>query len=152
MDALFDLVKHRVTRIEFEAALASREREFGGLLNREALAHLLVDEMGLLPREAPAVAAAPAPRPQPERMEGIVREVRATRSFRRADGTTGFVADLLLEVEGRLRRIVLWDEAVRSAKALSPGSRVVLDGLLGKTGRDGGAEWHSARGFSVAAP
>jgi hypothetical protein len=88
----------------------------------------------------------------PGPMRGLVRALSPTRPFRRADGMTGFVADLDVEVgsEGVIR-VVCWDEAVRAARAFAIDDPIVIEGLVAKP-RGQWVEWHTTKESTLKAP
>lgn len=128
-----------------DARLAALRAETGGLFDREALVLMLADEEGLLPVQAVLdVGAGP---PAVVEVVGVLERLTPTRPFRRADGTTGFVADADVRTALALVRVVLWDEAVRRAQGLQ-GRRVRLTGLAERP-RPAGAELHATRDTEV---
>jgi ssDNA-binding replication factor A large subunit len=72
----------------------------------------------------------PEPPKTVERIEGVLRQLHATRAQPRAEGGVEFLADADVETpEGRRVRVTLHDECVRQARALPPGARVAIDAL-----------------------
>lgn len=125
--------------------LAALDGELGGLLDREARLLMVADQEGLLPTQTMLM--------QPEaaaitELRGVVERITPTRTFRRADGSVGFVADLDLRDGGTVHRVTLWDEAVRRAQGVS-GKAVRLTHLAERTAEGGARAWQSTRGTEV---
>lgn len=129
-----------------EPRLAALDAEFGGLLDRGALVLVAADEEGLLPRQAALEAFADEP-PLALDVEGLLERLTETRTFRRPDGSTGFVADAEVRGSAGLLRVVLWDEAVRQAQGRQ-GQRVRLTRLAPRL-RSGARELHTTRATEV---
>jgi hypothetical protein len=120
--------------------LASLRAETGGLLDREALLLMLADEEGLLSAQATLEVEEYG---ADEVVEGEALRLTPTRTFRRSDGSTGFVADLDVRTALGVVRVVLWDGAVRAAQGCA-GARVRLTALAART-KAGARELHSTR-------
>ena len=79
---------------------------------------------------------------------GTLASVSPTRTYRKADGSVGFVCDVEVDAaEGRVR-VTLWDDLVRDVRKVQPGSPLVLEGLVAKT-RGAAMEWHSGSGTKL---
>jgi len=106
----YDRVKDLVSREGFEAQVDGAVREWGGLLDRDAAAMLVVERLGGRVAEFARIA---------DLQEGMEVSLRASvtsitpiREFSRSDGTKGRVANLELRDETGFCRFVLWDEDV----------------------------------------
>ena len=82
---------------------------------------------------------------------GTLASVSPTRTYRKADGSVGFVCDVEVDAgEGRVR-VTLWDDLVRDVRKVQQGSPVILEGLVAKA-RGAAMEWHSGAGTKLRAP
>lgn len=133
---------------DLDPRLAALREETGGLLDRGALLLMVADEEGLLPAQATLDLAEYQPKAVAE-VAGTLERVTPTRTFRRPDGTTGFVCDADLRTPAGVARVVLWDDAVRGVQGLQ-GRRVRLTRLAERP-RAQGAELHSTRETEVTA-
>ncbi|HEX2022182.1 MAG TPA: hypothetical protein VHH36_05675 [Candidatus Thermoplasmatota archaeon] len=98
--------------------------------------------------DAPASPSAPPPPAEPRTLVGTFLGVTPTRSYRKPDGSAGFVCDLDVETEAGRARVVAWDEAVRAARALKPMSRVAVENVVPKA-RGAATEWHTTRATTM---
>lgn len=89
------------------------------------------------------VQADAAPAPTLATLTGTLLAVSPTRTYRQADGRTGFTCDVdIATPQGRVR-VVAWDEAVRAARSLKPLSEVVAANVTLKA-RGAANEWHAS--------
>ena len=120
---------------------------------------LLLDAAGADPT---ALGPGPAPTPEPAAParplgladapvgatgflgRGRLVAVEPARSFKRRDGTVGFVANASLEDESGRVSLVCWDEAAKAVRAFEAGAFLEATGLSVKE-RDGRAELHTSR-------
>ena len=80
----------------------------------------------------------------PATMRGVLHEVFPTRTFRKQDGSVGFVCDADVETdEGRVR-LVAWEEHVKPLRAVKPGDPLVVEHVVPKV-RGAATEWHTTR-------
>ena len=103
-----------MTREEFDARVQGKVAEWGGLLDDDAAARLVLDELGRGEADFQAI------RDLREGMEVTLRvrvdAVGPVRAFPRQDGTTGRVVNLdISDGTGRCR-LVLWDQDVALAE------------------------------------
>lgn len=106
-DELYLLVQNLISKEEFEAEIKKRGKEFGELLNEQALAHLIVDEMGknvvnfckILELENVNEAT----------IFAKVTSILGIRDFTRKNGTKGKVANLQISDKSGRCKLVLWD-------------------------------------------
>jgi hypothetical protein len=130
---------------QLDERLRALDEEFGGLLDVEARLLLVADQEGLLP--PPSADLEPAGRPALRDVQGTLERLSPTRTFRRPDGTVGFVGDLEVRTAQGLRRVVLWDGAVRQAQGLL--GKPVRCTALAERARNGALELHSTRATQV---
>lgn len=91
-----------------------------------------------------------APAPLSGLVEGTLVQMLPTRSYQKASGGVGFVAEMDVETASGKVRVTLWDDAIREARKLAPGSRVVVDGLEAKV-RGTANEWHTTSRTTIRA-
>lgn len=142
LDALYERARTRMTRPEFEARVTERGDALGGLLDREAVATVLLGEMGLLAPESVRSASGEVA------LRGAVERVEPTRTFPRGDGSVGFVAELVLRTDAGPRVVVFWDDAVKEVRKLAPGARIEATALKERL-RGGRAEYHATRATAL---
>lgn len=104
---LYSLVKHSISREDFEAEIKRRYIEFDELLNEQALAYLIVDEMGKNVVQINKISDLQ------DKMEAtlyvIVTSILAIREFTRKNGSNGKVANLEISDNSSSCKLVLWD-------------------------------------------
>ena len=106
----YEKVKDLVTPEAFDARLESAISEWGGLLDRDSAAMVVVERLGRSVASFTRIA---------DLEEGMEANLRATvvgvspvRTFTRQDGTAGRVVNLELRDESGLCRFAIWDEDV----------------------------------------
>lgn len=92
-------------------------------------------------------ARPPAEAP-PTSIAGTLAWLAPTRTYRPPEGGVGFVCDADVEVDGTLRRVVAWNEAVKAVRGVPIGARIRLENLLPKL-RGAGVEWHTTNGTRI---
>jgi len=122
----YDRAKDLITRDEFESRVLVKVREWGDLLDEDAAARLVLDDLGCGTPNFQTV------RELRDGMEVTLR-VRVegfspVREFRRQEGTTGRVVNADISDESGRSRLVLWDEDVSLVERgrLRPGMSVRL--------------------------
>ncbi len=106
----YDKVKDRMTREAFDREVDATVGEWGGLLDRDVAAMVVVERHGVSVAQFQAIK---------DLEEGGEANLRATvvalspvRTFTRQDGTGGRVVNLDLRDESGFCRMPLWDEDV----------------------------------------
>lgn len=106
----YDKVKDRVSPQDFEAQVEATIAAWGGLLDRDSAAMVVVEKLG------GSVAAFTLIKDLQEGMEANLRArvvgVSPVRTFTRQDGTGGRVVNLELKDDSGFCRFPLWDEDV----------------------------------------
>lgn len=97
-----------------------------------------------------ADAAEERPQELPTNVSGTLEHVAPTRTYRRADGGVGFACDVDVRTPEGLLRVVAWDEAVRTVRAIGEGKRVAFEGLVPRT-RGALTEWHTGKETTIRA-
>jgi len=107
---LYEKVDDLVTPEAFDAQLDAAIAEWGGLLDREAAAMVVVERLGRSVASFARIA---------DLEEGMEANLRATvvgispvRTFTRQDGTSGRVVNLELRDDSGFCRFALWDDDV----------------------------------------
>lgn len=131
MDELFQRVEDLLSREAFEARIQEEVEAWGGLLEEDAAALLVVDALGRNEVAFRKVA---------ELYEGgdallrvRVQAVEEVRTFTRKDGSEGRVLNLMVADETGEVRLALWDEEVDLVVEgpLGEGSRLrIIDGYV----------------------
>lgn len=103
-------VKDRVTTEEFDTRVAAAVQEWGGLLDRDAAAMLVVERMGVSVANFDRIAD--LQEGQEANLRARIVGMSAVRTFNRQDGTAGRVVNLDLKDESGYCRFPLWDEDV----------------------------------------
>lgn len=108
--ALYERVKDLLSKEDFEARVHAKAREWGGLLDEDAAARFVLDELGRGAVNFQAV------RELREGMEVTLRVrvdgVSPVREFARQDGSHGRVVNLDVSDDTGRCRLVLWDDDV----------------------------------------
>lgn len=106
----YDKVQDLITAAAFDAQIDSVIAEWGGLLDRDAAAAVVVERLGRSVASFTRIA---------DLQEGMEANLRATvvaispiRTFARQDGTPGRVVNLELKDESGFCRFALWDDDV----------------------------------------
>lgn len=134
---LLQRLRAKLSDAEIEARMAECREAFGGLLDDEALALLLLDEMGM--NEGAYVTLADLP----GRSEATVRvsldSIEPPRTFARGSGGEGRVVNCLVSDATGHARMVLWDRDVEKTEdgTLRAGCRLTLVNARVKEGRYG---------------
>jgi len=109
-DSLYDQIKDLKTKEEFEEEIHKRYKEYDGLLNKDTIALLIIDELG---RNIQNVCKIANLEPGTEcTVFGKVTNIRESRSFTRKNGSSGRVINLELTDDTGTCGLVLWDKDV----------------------------------------
>ncbi|HET6405973.1 MAG TPA: OB-fold nucleic acid binding domain-containing protein [Candidatus Thermoplasmatota archaeon] len=137
--SLYARVKERVPQDEFERRIAAARGEFGGLLDDEALALLVLDELGL--NEGAYTTLAELKGRSEATVRVRVERVEPPRTFERAGRDPGRVVNVVVSDATGETRLVFWDKDVDRAEELKPGAHLTVVNARVKDGRFG-AELH----------
>ena len=122
--ALYERAKDLLTKEEFQARVVAKIDAWGGLLDEDAAARLVLDEMG---RGAVSFQTVGDLREGMEvTLRVTVEAIGPIRQFTRQDGSQGRVVNLDIADEKGRCRLTLWDEDV----ALVEGGRIALGATL----------------------
>jgi len=109
-DSLYDQIKDLKTKEEFEEEIHKRYKEYDGLLNKDTIALLIVDE---LDRNNQNICKIADLEPGTEcTVFGKVTNIRESRTFTRKNGSSGRVINLELTDDTGTCGLVLWDKDV----------------------------------------
>lgn len=111
---LYELVNDVMNKEKFEEEIKKRFQDYEGLLNEEAIAYLIVDELGKSVMESLSIS---------ELKDGDsvslvvkVEDVGEPREFKRKDGSKGQVVNLAITDGTGRCRLTLWDKDVDTIK------------------------------------
>lgn len=136
-EELYERVRDLLGREDFEARIRGEMEAWGGLLEQDAAALLVLDELG---RNEVAFRRVTDLYEGGEALLDVkVDRVEQVREFTRKDGTVGRVVNLMVSDPSGSCRLVLWDEEVGLVLSgkIESGSRLkVIDGYV-RRGRYG---------------
>ncbi|HVM45531.1 MAG TPA: OB-fold nucleic acid binding domain-containing protein [Candidatus Thermoplasmatota archaeon] len=139
LSALHAKVKDRLSAEEFERRIRDAAAEFGGLLDDEALALLVLDELGL--NEGAYTTLAELTGRSEATVRVRVERVEPARTFERAGRDPGRVVNVVVSDATGESRLVFWEKDVERAEELRPGAHLTVVNARVKEGRFG-AELH----------
>lgn len=141
---LYALIADEQSKDEFEEHIRCLQQEFGGLIDEDAAAFLLVDKLGF--NKANVVKLADVHPGQEATVQGTISSMQPVRLFTRKNGRQGKVANLILQDETGCLPIVFWnDDASRVDNGeLKPGMSIKIINGYTKQGRNG-VELHVGR-------
>ena len=137
--SLYARVKDRVPQEEFERRIGAARDEFGGLLDDEALALLVLDELGL--NEGAYTTLSELKGRSEATVRVRVERVEPARSFERAGRDPGRVVNVVVSDATGETRLVFWDKDTERAEELKAGSHLTVVNARVKEGKFG-AELH----------
>lgn len=137
--SLYARVKDRVPQEEFERRIDAARSEFGGLLDDEALALLVLDELGL--NEGAYTTLAELKGRSEATVRVRVERVEPARTFERPGRDPGRVVNVVVTDATGETRLVFWDKDTEKAEELRPGLHLTVVNARVKEGRFG-AELH----------
>lgn len=133
----YERVKDLLSQEEFERRTRKEMEAWGGLLNEEASALLVLDELGR--NEVAFGKIGDLYEGGEALLVATVRDVGPVRAFTRRDGDPGRVVHVTISDPSGTCRLVLWDEETDlvSSGAIREGATVkIVDGYV-RPGRDG---------------
>jgi len=117
-------VQDRISKEDFEAKVKAKVQEWGGLLDTDAAALLVLEEMGVDVAEWTPVSS--IEEGAEVSIRGEVTAITPVREFTRQDGSKGRVVNLTVKDASGSCRVVLWDDDV----GLVVEGRLKVGGLL----------------------
>ncbi len=136
-EELYSRVKDVISKEDFEARVRQEMEAWGGLLEEEAAALLVVDELGR--SEVPFGQIAGLYEGGEAFLRVKVDKIGAVREFTRREGNQGRVVNLMVSDASGRCRLVLWDDEVDMVASgqIQVGSKVkIVDGYV-RSGRFG---------------
>ncbi len=106
----YDLVKDLISKEDFEKEIQKKSAEFSGLINADAIAFMIVDELGRNPQPMCKISELK----EEKEFTGyvVVDNIYDYRKFQRKNGSFGRVVNLEIKDETGSSRLVLWDKDV----------------------------------------
>jgi replication factor A1 len=123
---LYEMVSDLMAKDKFDEEIRKRFDEYEGLLSEEAIAYLLVDELGKNVMDKMRIS---------DLKEGDsvslvvnVEDVKDPREFKRKNGNVGQVVNIDVKDETGRCRLTLWDKDVETVKdgRIKKGSRIKI--------------------------
>jgi replication factor A1 len=112
---LYGLIKDLMTKEEFESEIKKRIDEYEGLLSEEAISYLIADEKGrIVPTKQKVIDLKHG---ESASLEVKVQEVQEPREFKRKNGSSGSVVNIIVFDETAKCRLTLWDNDVKAVKS-----------------------------------
>ncbi len=144
----YALIAHEQSKDEFEENIQCLQQEFGGLIDEDAAAYLLVDKLGY--NKANVVKLADVHPGQEATIQATVASMQPVRSFTRKNGRQGKVANVLLQDETGFLPVVFWNDDARKVENGELKANMTLKIINGytKQGRNG-VELHVGRWSTI---
>lgn len=117
---LYELVKDLMAEEKFNEEITKRYNEYEELLSEDAIAYLIVDELGKNVMEK--ITISDLKDGDSVSLEVKVEDIKKPREFKRKNGSLGQVANIFVTDETATCRLTLWDKDVEA----------VLDGKIKK--------------------
>jgi replication factor A1 len=112
---LYELVKDLMTQEEFESEIKKRIEENEDLLSEEAISYLIVDEKDrIIPTKQ---KVADLKHGESASLDVKVQEIKEPREFKRKNGSSGQVVNVIVFDETGKCRLTLWDKDVEFVKS-----------------------------------
>jgi replication factor A1 len=123
---LYNLISDLLTEEEFERRIQERADSYEGLLNEDAIAYLIVDELGRNVIAGNRISD--LKNGDNISLTAVVEGVGEIREFSRKDGTTGRVANLSIADDSGRCRFTLWDRDVEliNKMKITKGTRIKI--------------------------
>jgi replication factor A1 len=134
-DKLYEKVRDIMSEEEFNREIQRNIKEFGGLIDEEAAAYLLIDEKGRFEHKFDKLSQLEIGKRV--NLRARVKNIESVRTFSRKSGGTGEVANIEISDGSGTCRLVLWDrdvELVKSGRLKKNEVIRILNGLV-KQGR-----------------
>jgi len=123
---LYEMVSDLMAKDKFEEEIKKRDDEYEGLLSEEAIAYLIVDELGRNVMDK--VTISELKDGESVSLEVKVEDIKEPREFKKKDGSTGQVVNVVIKDETAKCRLTLWDKDVEAVKnsRIKKGSRIKI--------------------------
>jgi len=130
-DELYEIIKDRIDRKDFESKIANRTEKYEGLLSPDAVAYLIADELGVNIAETAHISG--LVHGDTANLDVRVEEIGGVREFKRKNGTKGQVINITISDDTGQCRLTLWDKEVEYVRTgqISPGSHLrIINGYI----------------------
>ena len=123
---LYEMVGDLISKDKFEEEIRKRFDEYEGLLSEDAIAYLIVDELGRNVMDK--VTISELKDGESVSLEVKVEDIKEPREFKKKDGSTGQVVNVVIKDETAKCRLTLWDKDVEAVKnsRIKKGSRIKI--------------------------
>lgn len=111
---LYELVRDLMEKDKFEGEITKRYEEYQGLLAEDAIAYLIVDEMGKNVVDSASISD--FKNGENVSLEVVVTDIPKPREFTRKDGSCGQVVNIKVADKTGFCRLTLWDKDVEAVK------------------------------------
>jgi replication factor A1 len=112
---LYELVKDIMTEEEFDSDIKKRFVEYEGLLSEEAISYLIADEKDrIIPTKQ---KVSDLKHGESASLDVKVQEIKEPREFKRKNGSSGQVVNVIVFDETGKCRLTLWDKDVEFVKS-----------------------------------
>lgn len=128
---LYEMISDMMGKDQFNKELKKRYNEYEGLLSEDAIAYLLVDELGK--NVVDNITIADLKDGDNVSLKVEIEDVKEPREFIRKNGNKGQVANIDIKDETGRCRLVLWDKDVEAVKngRIKIGSKIkILNGYV----------------------
>jgi replication factor A1 len=128
---LYEVVKDIMTLEEFESEIKKRVHECEDLLTDEAIAYLIVDELGK--KVVRGTTISELKNGDNVSLTVVVEELGKIREFNKKDGTKGTVANITVSDETGTCRFTLWNKDVEAltSNKITVGSKIkIINGYV----------------------
>lgn len=132
---LYEKVKDIMSKEEYQSEIQKKVKEFSGLIDEDAAAHILVDEKGRFEHHVDRLAKIKIGNRVNLRVR--VKNIESMRTFSRKYGGNGEVANIEISDSSGTCRLVLWDrdvDLIKSGKIKKNVLLRIINGLV-KQGR-----------------
>jgi len=123
---LYEMISDLMAKDRFDEEIRKRFDEYEGLLSEEAIAYLMVDELGENVMDKTTIYDLK----EGESVSLVVEveDVREPREFKRKNGNMGQVANIIVKDETAQCRLTLWDKDVEAVKdgRIKKGSKIKI--------------------------
>lgn len=136
-DQLYETIKDIQTKDEFEKEIAKRKKDYGDLIDEDAIALLIVDGLGRNKQNISNIADLESG--LETTVFGKITNISKTRNFTRKNGSSGTVANLDITDDTGTCRLVLWNRDVElvTNKTIQQGTNVKIINGYTKDGFNG---------------
>ena len=123
---LFEVVSDLMKENEFRMKIKLRYDEYEGLLSEDAVAYLIVDELGRITVKSPNLSE--LKNGDNVSINVVVEDLGEIREFNKKDGTKGHVANLTISDGKGTCRFTLWNQDVEAltSKKIKVGSKIKI--------------------------